>query len=100
MRDRITKAYLLGPKEVVLGSAEFEGYTVFTFAYTMRVLLECPMYGHAIYIINSDWESLSKLTKQELLEFRDATKIVHRGDWFWRVEQELETPRGSAARRS
>lgn len=90
-RDRITKAYSLDPKEVILGSAEFEGYIVFIFAHTRRVLLECPVYDHAIYVINSDWESLSKLTKQELLEHHKATKIVHRGDWFWRLEQELET---------
>lgn len=90
-RDRLTKAYSLNPKEVVLGSAEFEGYIVFTFAHTTRVLLECPVYGHAIYIIDSDWESLSKLTKQELLEHHEATKFVHRGDWFWRIEWELRT---------
>lgn len=89
-RDRLTKAYSLGPEEVVLGSAEFEGYIVLIFAHTRRVLLECPVYGHAIYVIDSDWENLSQLTKQELLAHHDATKIVHRGDWFWRVEQELE----------
>lgn len=98
-RDRLTKAYLLEPKEAVLGSAEFEGYIVFIFAHTRRVLLECPIYGHAIYVINSDWESLSKLTKQELLEHHKATKIVHRGDWFWRLEQELETGRMPSAYR-
>lgn len=99
-RDRIIKAYSLDPKEVVLGSAEFEGYIAFIFAHTKRVLLECPVYGRAIYVIDSDWESLSKLTKKDLLDHHDATKIVHRGDWFWRVKQELETGRGSASCRS
>ncbi len=95
-RDRLVKAYSLHPKEVALGSAEFRGYIVFTFDHTKRVLLECPMYGNAIYIIDSEWKSLSKLTKRELLEHREATKIVHRGDWFWRLAQELETGRGSS----
>lgn len=88
-RDRITKAFSLRPNQCYVGSDEFEGYIVLTFAHTSRTLLECPVFGNAIYILDSEWKRLSKMTKQELLTHPSANRIIHRGDWFWRVKQEL-----------
>lgn len=89
-RDRITKAHSLDPSEVILGSDGFEGYMVFTFAHTLKVFLEKPEHGNAIYIIDDDWERLSRLTKRKLLTHPEATRIVHKGKWYWKVKQELE----------
>jgi len=47
-------------------------------------------YGNAIYIIDDDWERLSRLTKRKLLTHPEATRIVHKGKWYWKVKQELE----------
>lgn len=90
-RERITKALSLHPKQCYVGEDEFEGYIVFTFAHTPQALLECPKFGNAIYIINSDWAHWSKMTKHELLasQSREVTKIVHKGNWFRRVKREL-----------
>lgn len=85
--ERIEKAFLLEPEECYVGTNEFDGYVVFTFAETDRVLLECPVYGNAVYVLGHDWRRLSKLSKGELLSGRPGgvTKIVHKGDWFARV---------------
>jgi len=89
--ERITKALSLRPDRYYVGEDEFEGYIVLTFAHTPKALMECPVFGNAIYIINSDWKSLSKMTKQELLArgSMKVTRIVHKGDWFSRVKTEL-----------
>lgn len=90
-RERITKALSLRPEQYYVGMDEFEGYMVLTFARTSKVLMECPIFGNAIYILRSDWKRLSRLSKRELLTHRSGqvTKIVHKGDWFRRVKLEL-----------
>lgn len=90
-QERIRKAFSLGPNQCYVGTDEFEGYIVLTFAHTPKALLECPKYGNAIYILDSDWKRWSRMTKQELLANRsgDITRIIHRGDWFWRVQSQL-----------
>jgi precorrin isomerase len=59
------------------------------------VLLENPFYGNAAYIFNSDWTSLSKLSRTELT--RSHRKIVERVshasgslDWKKRIKYKLE----------
>jgi hypothetical protein len=90
-RERITNAFSLHPDQCYVGRDEFEGYMVLTFAHTPKALLECPEFGNAIYIINSDWKRLSSKTKQELLANHsgEITKMVHKGDWFSRVKRGL-----------
>lgn len=85
------KAMSLRPKECWVGSHEWNGYIVFIFAHTQKVLLECPIFGNAIYIIDSDWKLISRLTKQDLLwrSRKEVTRIVHKGEWFSRVKSEL-----------
>ena len=91
-RERIDKALSLRPEQYYVGTDEFEGYIILTFPHTSRALLECPVFGNAIYIITSDWKRLSRMTKQELLAHRshEVTRIIHKGDWFGRVKRELE----------
>ena len=89
--ERIRKAYSLGPDGCFVGTDEFEGYIVFTFPGTGKALLECPVYGHAIYVLGPDWRRLSRLSKGDLLsnQTRGVTKIVHRGEWFARTKAAL-----------
>jgi hypothetical protein len=89
-RERIKKAFSLQPDRCYVGQDEFEGYIVLTFAHTPRALLECPVFGNAIYIIDSDWKRWSRMSKRELLHRANGvTRIIHKGDWFWRVKGEL-----------
>jgi hypothetical protein len=89
--DRLEKAYSLGSENQYMGTGKMEGYIIFTFAHTPKVLMERPVTNNAIYIIEKDWEELSKeLTKQELREHPSVVWTPHRGDWFKRVKEELE----------
>lgn len=88
-RERITKAFSLRPSKCYVGKDEYEGYIVFTFDHTQRVLMECPIFGNAIYILGPNWKRLSRLSKRDLLVRTDTVKIVHKGDWFTRVKREL-----------
>ncbi len=92
--DRIVKALSLGPNQRYEEIGEVEGYTVFTFPYTLSVLLECPIVGNAIYVIHKDWERWSRMSKQELMadESGEVVRIVHRAGWFEKVRQALGTP--------
>jgi hypothetical protein len=63
--ERLETALSLGPEERYVGAGEFDGYVVFTYPGTERVLLECPVYGNAVYVLGSDWKRLSKQSKAQ-----------------------------------
>jgi len=57
---------------MLCGQDAFEGYIVLTFAHTPRALLvECPVFGNVINILDSDWKHWSRMTKQELVHHSD-----------------------------
>ncbi len=91
--ERLTRVFgYLDPNQYHVGMDGFDGYVIFTFAYTPSVLLECARVGNAIYVIHKDWERWSRMTKQELMadESGEVCRIEHRGkDWFEKVKQEL-----------
>ena len=89
--ERLNKAFDLGPNKAHVGSAGFDGYIIFTFDYTSKALMECPKVGNAIYVIGSDWERWSRMSKQELMvdQSGEVIRIPHQGDWFGKVKQEL-----------
>jgi hypothetical protein len=74
------------------GTAGMEGYSIFTFAHTEKVLLECPIYANAIYVLDSGEERLLKMNKQQLRASGEAKVIIHTGDWYRRVHKELGLP--------
>lgn len=72
-----------------VGKASFEGYIVFCFSPQQRAVLECPRAGNALYLMHlEDWESLSKLSKTELLHShrREVSRIIHGDDWRYELE--------------
>ena len=81
----------LGPEQLLEEIRGVEGYIVFTFPHTSSVLLGCPKVGNAIYVIHSNWERWSKMSKQELMadDSGEVVRIPHRGDWYNRVKREL-----------
>ena len=88
-QERLDKADLLGWEHRYLGIDEYEGYIIYTFAHTPKALMKCPIVGNAIYLIDSDWERLSRMSKQELLDHPSVTRIPHQGNWFEKVKEEL-----------
>ena len=89
--ERLRKIHKLGPDEVYVGLGVFQGYVVFVFNKSQKAVLECPLYGNAIYIIQGKWEFLSSLSKNELLTEHPSrvNKITHSGNWFERVKEHL-----------
>ncbi len=57
-------------------------------------MLECPIYGNAIYIIKrgkSTWQEIAKATKWEArTKYSDQIKVInHSETWLERLEQNL-----------
>lgn len=90
--ERLEHIKMLKPSTCYIGLEEFVGYVVFCFDYTEKAILENPIKGNAIYLINSNWSELSKLTKRELLSsYTDRVgRIIHRGNWFERLKAKID----------
>ena len=79
-----------GPQFVAVGRAGFSGYLIFGFPHQDLYVLESAYYGNATYVLNGDWETLSQLTKAELLdEGLHRDRIVHRERWEHRIRDLL-----------
>jgi hypothetical protein len=91
--ERLIAINNLNPTAIYTGIDEFKQYLVFYFQERQKAILECPIYGNAIYVIDGDWEELSKYTKAELLSyFSDVTKrIIHKGNWLLKLNKILRS---------
>ena len=89
--ERIHAISRLKPSTCYIGDGEFDGYIVFTFEHTLKVVLECPIHGNAVYVMGGGWQALSRLSKFELLSRHNrlVTRIIHTGDWFQRLKSQL-----------
>lgn len=72
----------MNPKFVAYGRSGFRGYIVFGFPQKNIYVLESMFPNNATYIFDSDWESLSKLTKAEILSGTlQKDRIIHSTNW-------------------
>jgi Translation initiation factor IF-2, N-terminal region len=83
------------PDDWFVGNDELEGYVVCCFDQKEKVVLECPLYGHAIYIIKkgkSSWLEIAKATKLEArTKYSDQVKVIYHTDsWLIRLEHQLK----------
>jgi hypothetical protein len=73
------------------GFGGFDAYSIISFAHTKKVLLECPIYGNAAFVINAAEEVWREMTKQELTDSGLAERIPHRGEnWPAKVKHALD----------
>lgn len=82
----------LNPTHRYVGEKEFEGYVVYCFDQTeKKVILECPFYGNATYIIRGDWKEITKSSKwvAKYKHSNQVTVINHSKAWFERLRQNL-----------
>jgi hypothetical protein len=85
--ERLDYAKSLGAVRIVVGQmGDFDSYASFHYPNSKRVLLESPEYGNAAYVLNGNWEQLSRLTKFELTRSHrhEIKRISHRDDGMWR----------------
>lgn len=80
---------VLRPSYCYIGQDEFEGYVVFGFHRTVKVVLECPIYGNATYVVGRDWEKIAHLTKKEIrLQHANRVKrVIHSKNWVDRIKE-------------
>jgi len=94
--NRIKKIYKFRSEktEVIVGAHEFDGYFIFTFPEVKTFVLDCPIYGNAIYVIKGSWKkikTLSKLSKGEILnKYPNTKRIIHKGEWWKRLSKLLK----------
>jgi len=79
----------LNPSHCYIGENEFDGYVVFCFGDHETVILECPIYGNAIYLIRGDWQEITRLSKgKSLRRYPDKVKrVIHREDWIRHLQK-------------
>lgn len=72
------------------GFGGFDAYGIFTFEGTSKVLLECPIYGNAAYVVDADQGDWKNMTKRGMIESGLAEQIPHRGeDWPAKIKRAL-----------
>lgn len=94
--DRIEKARSLKPKRGYTGKRKFDGYFIYDFDYTEKMIMECPIYGNAIFVLGPSLEPERwlQMKKRQIMEHPEATRIPHREGWFDKVREELGAPKG------
>lgn len=86
MIDRLEKVQSLAPEKRLVGSSGLQRYIGYMFGEDF-VAFENPRVGNALYLMYGDWESLSQLSRSQLLASRegDFDRIIHSARWFERL---------------
>lgn len=87
--------YAKQPDFVAYGRSGFKGYAVFGFTNKNLYILESAMPNNATYILQDNWESISKLSKAEILskELHKA-RIIHSENWAKNFDKIMEDKNG------
>lgn len=64
------------------GFRGFDAYGILTFGGTEKVLLECPIYGNAAYVVDAGEGVWKDMTKRAMVESGLAEQIPHRGEYW------------------
>lgn len=73
------------------GKSGFSGYVIFGFKSRNMYVLESVYTNNATYVLGTEWENLSKLSKAEILnaDLQDA-RLIHNGNWKQDIDALLE----------
>lgn len=79
------------PEFVAIGKRGFEGYLIFGFPAKQLFVLECLEVNNATYILGDDWETISFMSKAEILSAeRHKYRLIHRKNWFANLGRVIE----------
>ncbi len=83
--------YAKQPDFVAYGRSGFKGYAVFGFTSKNLYILESALPNNATYILENDWETISQLSKAEILsqELHKA-RIIHSQNWQKNFDEMME----------
>ena len=87
VEKRLERLNSFDPEFVVVGLSGFSGYVLMAYPDRNLYVLESLLYGNATYVLDRDWEGISKLTKAEVLSNQlHKDRIIHRSNWFAKVK--------------
>ena len=91
--ERIRAITRNNPDFIAVGVGGFSDYVVFGFSGRRRYVLESPNTGNATYIFKDDWESISCLSKCEiLLENLQEARLIHNARWHRTLNEVISRP--------
>lgn len=80
---RLEEINKYNPEFTAIGLGGFSGYIVFGFKTKNLYVLESTQINNATYILNKDWESISKLSKAEILNNElHLARVIHNEYWY------------------
>lgn len=90
-QNRIETVRKHKPDFHAVGAGGFYGYVVYGFSRLGLYVLETIRYGNATYIFKSEWETLSQLTKAQVLESgASVRRIIHHSGWNEELDEILK----------
>lgn len=79
------------PDFTAIGDGGFSGYIVHGFHDSNLFVLESVQVNNATYILSEDWESISKLTKAEILSNDlHEHRVIHSRGWYEKIDEILK----------
>lgn len=87
--DRFENLILLNPNHKYEDPEGIDGYSVFTFDWTPKALMECFNRNNAMFVLGEDMEVWPKGDKQELRNHPSVTWIPHREGWREKLKEAL-----------
>lgn len=91
VKDNIEKIIQYNPKFVAVGKSGFSGYIIYGFNKEDKVILEPMEINNATYVLNEDWENISKLTKAEIIKNNLCEKrIIHNKSWSEEIDKVIK----------
>jgi hypothetical protein len=86
------------PDFYAIGHGGFSGYVVFGFERLGLYILESIFHNNATYVLNKSWESISQMTKAEILDQNlHYARLIHRSGWVTQLRTLLEDCGSKAA---
>lgn len=86
VKERLIFLQSLKPDFFARGTGGFNGYFVYGYDYCNKYIMESAHLDNATYIFGDDWESLSKLTKNEIINGSSKfERVVHKKTWKWTI---------------
>lgn len=82
IKHRLQAVNSYNPDFLAVGEGGFNGYVIFGFPGRDMFILECIRHGNATYVFGNDWETLSQMTKAEILSDKlQRERLIHREGW-------------------
>ncbi len=79
------------PNFLAIGKSSFRGYIVYGFTKLNIFIFESKEINNATYVFKDEWESVSKLTKKDIIEEDKCHKrIIHDKNWKKEIENLLD----------